>query len=74
MQRSTGKQRDKKALINEQCIKLEENKRRKKNRNLFMRIRNIKGIFWPKMGTVKDNNGRGLVDAKEIKKRWKAYT
>ena len=56
MQRSTEKQRDKKALINEQCIKLEENKRRKKNRDLFMKIRNIKGIFQPKMGTIKDSN------------------
>ena len=66
-------QRDKKALTNEQCIKLEENKRRGKNRDLFMKMRNIKGIFRPKMGTIKDNNGRGLVDAEEIKKRW-TYT
>ena len=35
-----------------------------------MKMRNIKGIFRPKMGTIKDNNGRGLVDAEEIKKRW----
>ena len=56
MQHSTEKQRDKKALLNEQCIKLEENKRRKKNRDLFMKIRNIKGIFQPKMGTIKDSN------------------
>ena len=67
-------QRDKKGLTNEQCIKLEENKRRGKNRDLFMKIRNIKGIFRPKMGIIKDNNGRGLVDTEEIKKRWKAYT
>ena len=39
-----------------------------------MKIRNIKGKFWPKMGTIKDSNGRDLVDAEEIKKRWKAYT
>ena len=66
--------RDTKAFINEQCIKPEENKRRRKNRDIFMKIRNIKGIFQPKVGTIKDSNGRDLVDAEEIKKRWKAYT
>ena len=66
--------RDKNAFIKEQCIKPEENKRRRKNRDMFMKIRNINGIFQPKMGTIKDSNGRDLVDAEEIKKRWKAYT
>ena len=67
-------QRDKKAFFNEQCIKLEENNRRGKTRDLFRKIGNIKGIFCPKIGTIKDSNGRDLVDAEEIKKRWKAYT
>ena len=50
--------RDKKAFFNEQCIKLEENNRRGKSRDLFRKIGNIKGAFGPKMGTIKDINGR----------------
>ena len=65
--------RDKKAFFNEQCIKLEEN-RRGKTRDLFRKTGNIKGIFYPTMGTIKDRNSRDLVDAKEIKMRWKEYT
>ena len=63
--------RDKKAFFNKQCIKLEENNRRGKTRDLFRKIGDIKGTFCPKMGTIKDRNGRDLVDAEEIKKRWK---
>ena len=63
--------RDKKAFFNEQCIKLEENNRRGKTRDLFRKIEDIKGTFHLKKGTIKDRNGRDLVDAKEIKKRWK---
>ena len=44
-----------------------------KTRDLFRKIGNIKGAFCPKMGTIKDKNGRDLVDAEEIKKRWKEY-
>ena len=55
----------------EQCIKLEENNRRGKTRDLFRKIEDIKGTFHLKKGTIKDRNGRDLVDAKEIKKRWK---
>ena len=66
--------RDKKTFFNEQCIKLEENNRRGKARDLFRKTGNIKGIFYPKMGTIKDRNSRDLVDAKEIKMRWKEYT
>ena len=51
-------QRDKKAFFNEQCIKLEENNRRGKTRDLFRKIGNIKGIFCPKIGTIKDRNSR----------------
>ena len=64
-------QRDKKAFFNEQCIKLEENNRRGKTRDLFRKIEDIKGTFHLKKGTIKERNGRDLVDAKEIKKRWK---
>ena len=49
--------------------KLEENNRRGKTRDLVKKIGNIKGTFFPKMGTVKDRNGRVLVDAEEIRKR-----
>ena len=59
--------RDKKAFFNEQCIKLEEKNKRGKTRDLFRTIGNIEGAFHPKMGTIKDKNGRDLVDAEEIK-------
>ena len=65
-------QRDKKACFNEQCIKLEENNKRRKTSDVFRKIGDIKGTFCPKMGTIKDINGRDLVDAEEIK-RWKEY-
>ena len=61
--------RDKKTFFSEQCIKLEENNRRGKTRDLFRKIGNIKGAFHPKMGTIKGKNGRDLVDNEEIKKR-----
>ena len=47
--------------------------RRGETRNLFRKIENIKGDFCPKIGTIKDKNGRELVDAEEIKTRWKEY-
>ena len=59
-------QRDKKAFFNEQCIKLEENNRRGKMRDLFRKTGDTKGTFCPKMGTIKDRNSRDLVDAEEI--------
>ena len=65
--------RDKKAFFNERCIKVEENNRRGKTRDPFRKIGNIKGTFCPKMGTIKDRNGRDLVNAEAIKKRWKEY-
>ena len=64
--------RDKKAFFNEQSIKLAENNRRGKTRDLFRKTGNIKEIFHPKIGTIKDRNSRDLVDAEEIK-RWKEY-
>ena len=60
-------------LLNDQCIKIEENNRRGKTRDLFNKIGDFKGRFCPKIGTIKDINGRDLVDAEEIKKRWKEY-
>ena len=66
--------RDKKAFFNEQCLIIEENNKRGKTSDLFRKTGNIKGIFYPTMGTIKDKNGRDLVGAEEIKKRWKEYT
>ena len=51
--------KDKKAVFNEQCLIIEENNKRGKTRDLFRKIGNIKGAFRPKMGTIKDRNGRG---------------
>ena len=66
--------RDKKVFFNEQCLMIEENNKKRKTRDLFRKIGNIKGIFCPKMGTIKDKHGRDLVDTQEIKKRWKDCT
>ena len=66
-------QRDKKVFFNEQSIKLEENNRRGKIEDLFRKTGDIKGTLCPKMGTIKDINGKDLVDAEESKKRWKEY-
>ena len=64
----------KKDFFNEQCLIIEENNKRGKTRNLFRKTGNIKGAFLPKMGTIKDKNGRDLVDTEEIEKRWKKNT
>ena len=64
-------QRGKKAFFNEHCIKLAENNRSGKTRDLFRKIGDIKGTFCPKMGTIKDIDGRDVVEA--IKKSWKEY-
>ena len=61
--------RNKKAFFNEQCLIIEENNKTGKNRDLFRRIRKLKGAFHPKMGTIKDKNGKDLVDNEDIKKR-----
>ena len=60
--------RDKKDFFNEQCIKIEENNRMGKTRDLFRKIGNIKRTFRPKMGTLKDRNNVYLVDAKEMER------
>ena len=65
--------RDNKSFFNEQCLIREENNKKAKTRDPFRKIGNIKGAFHPKMGTIKHKNDRDLVDAEEIKKRWKEY-
>ena len=66
--------RDKKAFLSEQCKQVEENNRIGKTRDLFKKIRDTKGIFHAKMGTLKDRNGMDLTEAEDIKKRWQEYT
>ena len=66
--------RDKKAFLNEQCKEIEENNRMGKTRDLFKKIRDTKGRFHAKMGSIKDRNGMDLTEAEDIKKRWQEYT
>ena len=66
--------RDQKVFFNEQYKEIEENNRKHKARDLFKKIGNIKGTFHPKMDTIKDRNSKDLIEAEEIKKRWKKYT
>src|SRR5574337_323085 len=65
--------RDKKAFVSDQCKEIEENNRMGKTRDLFMKIRDTKGTFHAKMGTIQDRNGMDLTEAKDIKKRWQEY-
>ena len=65
---------DKKAFLRDQCKEIEENHRMGKTRDLFKKIRNITGTFHAKMGSIKDRNGRDLIEAEDIKKRWQEYT
>ena len=66
--------RDKKAFLSNQCKEIEENNRIGKTRDLFKKIRDTKGKFHAKMGTIKDRNGMDLTEAEDIKKRWQEYT
>ena len=66
--------RDKKASLSDQCKEIEENNRIGKTRDLFKKIRDIKGTFHAKMGYIKDGNGMDLTEAEDIKKRWQEYT
>ena len=66
--------RDKKAFLSDQCNKIEENNRMEKTRGLFKKIRDTKGTFHTKMGTIKDRNGMDLTETEDIKKRWQEYT
>ena len=66
--------RDKKAFLSDQCKEIEENNRMGKTRDLFKKIRDNKGTFHAKMGSIKDRNGMDLSEAEDIKKRWQEYT
>ena len=66
--------RDKKAFFSDQFKEIEENNRMGKTRNLFKKIRDTKGTFHAKMGSIKDRNGMDLTEAEDIKKRWQEYT
>ena len=66
--------RDKKAFLSDQCKEIEESNRMGKTRDLFKKIRDTKGTFHAKMGTIKDRNGMDIREAEDIKKRWQEYT
>ena len=66
--------RDKKAFLNEQCKETEENIRMEKTRDLFNKVRGIKGKFHGRMSRMKDRNGKYLTEAEDIKKKWQEYT
>ena len=66
--------RDKKVFLRIHCKEIEENNRMEKTRDLFKKIRDTKGTFHAKMGTIKDRNGMDLTEAEDIKKRWQEYT
>ena len=66
--------RDKKAFLSDQCKEIEENNRMGKNRDLFKKIKDTKGIFHAKMSSIKDRNCMDLTEAEDIKKRWQEYT
>ena len=66
--------RDKKAFLSDQCKEIEENNRIGKTRYLFKKIRDTKGTFHAKMGTIKDRNSMDLTEAEDITKGWQNYT
>ena len=66
--------KDKKAFFSNQCKEVEENNRMGKTRDHFKKIRDIKGTFHAKMGSIKDRIGLDLTEAEDIKKRWQEYT
>ena len=63
-----------KAFLRDQCKEIEENNRMGKTRDLFKKIKDTKGTFHAKMGSIKDRNGMNLTEAEDIKKRWQEYT
>ena len=74
VQRIAKRDKKKKAFLSDQCKGIEENNRMRKTRDLFKKIRDTKGKFYAKMGTIKDRNGMDLTEAEDIKKRWQEYT
>ena len=69
----TTARRDTKAFLGDQCKEIEENNRMGKTRDLFKKIRDTKGTFHAKMGSIKDRNGMDLTEAEDIKKRWQEH-
>ena len=65
---------DKKTFLSDQCKEIEENNRMGKTRDLFNNVRDTKGTFYAKMGSIKDKNGRDLTEAEDIKNWWQEYT
>ena len=65
--------RDKNVFLSEQCKEIEENNKMGKTRDLFKKIRDTKGTFHAKMGTIQDRNGMDLTEAEDTKKRWQEY-
>ena len=65
--------RDKKAFLSDRCKEIEENNRMGKTRDLFKKIRDTKGTFHAKMGSIKDRNVMDLTEAEDIKKRWQEH-
>ena len=66
--------RDKKGFLSDQCKETEENNRMGKTRDIFQTIRDTKGTFHARMGSINDRNAIDLIDAEDIKKRWQEYT
>ena len=66
--------RDKKDFLSDQCKEIEENNGMGKTRDLFKKLRDTKGTFHAKMGSIKDRNGMDLTEAEDIKRRWQEYT
>ena len=66
--------RDQKASLSDQCKEIEEDNGMGKTRDLFKKMRDTKGTFHAKMGSIKDRNGRDLTEAEDITKRWQEYT
>ena len=66
--------REKKAFLSDQCKEIEDNNRMGKTTDLFKKIRDTKGTFHAKMGTIKDRDSMDLTEAEDVKKRWQEYT
>ena len=66
--------RDKKAFLSDQCKEIEENNRMGKSRDLFKKMRDTKGTFHAKIGSIKDRNRMDLTETEDVKKRWQEYT
>ena len=73
MQSSKEQQGEIRVFLSDQCKEIEENNRMGKTRDLFKKIRDTKGTFHAKMGSIKDRNGMDLTEAADIKKRWQEY-